>query len=168
MSKETGESLAKNSQYLFDASKFQPHIDEVKTKNYNLTDMFATSMRHNITQEDCNSFYPHTYSTINTVFPSVPLVLKTELFDKFDENTLMFIFFSQNDNHQRFLAGKELTKREWMFHMKYLTFFKILKLKSKNDDVIEGRFKFWDFENWKTGIKKEWAFELKQLEKFDK
>jgi len=49
------------------------------------------------------------------------------MFDRFDVDTLFFIFYFQKDTYEQYLAAKELKKRAWRFHKKYLTWFKRLE-----------------------------------------
>lgn len=63
---------------------------------------------------------------------------------------------------------KELSKRGWILHSKFKTFFQIHGTpKVKTEEYIEGRFKFFDTEKWKINFKKEFRFEFKLIEKFD-
>lgn len=155
--------------YSLDLSKFQPYIDEIKNKNLNSKDMLNASMKNIIKQEDTNYYIPQNIVMIQTVFPQTPHVVKPELYDKFDLNTLMFIFFYQNDAHMKYNAGKELSKRGWMYSKKYTTWFILTSPpKVKTDEYIEGKFKYWDFNNeWTTAVKKDYKFEMKHLEKFE-
>lgn len=159
----------KTSIYTLDHSRFQTILDEVKNKNLNTDDMLNSSMKNVIKQDDTNYYVPQNFVMIPTVFPQTPHLLKQDLYEKFDLNTLMFIFFYQNDSHMKYNAGKELTKRGWMYSKRYTTWFILTSPpKQKTDEFIEGKFKYWDFEkDWTTAYKKDFKFELKHLEKFE-
>ncbi len=46
------------------------------------------------------------------------------------------------------LAAAELKSRGWMFHTRYLTWFQLQGTpKLHNEERIEGKFKFFDFED---------------------
>ena len=62
----------------------------------------------------------------------------------------------------RYYAIKELKKRGWKFHNKFSTFFLLQgEPKTENKDYIEGKFKFFDFEqDWVIRTKKDFKFEL--------
>ncbi len=66
----------------------------------------------------------------------------------------------------RYHAIKELRKRGWIFHNKFSTFFQLQgNPKTENCDIIEGKFKFFDFEqDWVMRTKKEFKFELTYLD----
>lgn len=154
---------------LLDISKFQPFIDDINSKNQNFCEMLSTSVKNSISPEDTNHYIPQNILNIQTSFPSVPPVINSELFDKFDDSTLMFICFYQNNPQTRYTAGKILTKRGWMYSRKYSTWFEPQKpLRNSTNEIMEGKFKYWDFEkDWSTFVKKDFKFELKHWEKFD-
>jgi CCR4-NOT transcriptional regulation complex NOT5 subunit len=66
-------------------------------------------------------------------------------------------------------VGKELNKRGWMYNKKFQTFFQLQGApKNKTDEFIEGRFRFFDFEDgWQLRFKKDYKFEFQMLEKMD-
>ncbi len=66
----------------------------------------------------------------------------------------------------RYHAIKELRERGWKFHNKFSTFFHLQgNPKAENNEFIEGKFKFFDFEqDWVIRTKKEFKFELTYLD----
>lgn len=152
-----------------DYNKFKPYLDEVKSFNFDKEEMIKNSVLHYIKPEDTNYYYPQYFENMPTPFPVVPHVIKPEMYEKFDLNTLMFIFFYQNNYFVKYNVGKELSKRGWMYNKKYTTWFILVPpSKNKNDEYIEGKFKFFDFEReWNISIKKDFKFELRYWEKFD-
>jgi CCR4-NOT transcriptional regulation complex NOT5 subunit len=67
------------------------------------------------------------------------------------------------------LAAKELNKRGWMYNKKFFTFFQLQgPPKTKTDEYVEGKFKYFDFEEgWVTRPKKDYKFEYQMLENID-
>ena len=53
----------------------------------------------------------------------MPIFSSPALFEKFDTDTLFFIFYHLQGTHQQYLAAKELKKQSWRYHKKYLTWF---------------------------------------------
>lgn len=45
------------------------------------------------------------------------------MFEKYEHDTLFFIFYYQQGSYQQHLAAKELKKLSWRYHTKYLTWF---------------------------------------------
>jgi CCR4-NOT transcriptional regulation complex NOT5 subunit len=66
-------------------------------------------------------------------------------------------------------VAKELKKRGWMFNKKFNTFFQLQgNAKNRTDDLIEGKFKFFDYEqDWIIRQKKDFKFDLKFLDNID-
>ena len=69
----------------------------------------------------------------------------------------------------RYHAIEELRERGWKFHNKFSTFFQLQgNAKAENNDFIEGKFKFFDFEqDWVMRTKKEFKFELAYLDNIE-
>ena len=151
-----------------DLTKFMPLIEECKSKSQSFQDGLSTSVKNMIVPEDSNFYIPQNILNHKTPFPSVPPNLNLELFEKFNEDTLMFIFFDQSHTQAKYYAGKQLTKKGWMFHKKFNTFFEPIKpLKVQNEEYIEGRFRYWDYETWTAIDKKSFKFETNQWDKFE-
>lgn len=58
-------------------------------------------------------------------FPTHPAPVFDDpaMFEKFDIDTLFFIFYFQQGTHQQYLAGRELKKQSWRYHKNFLTWF---------------------------------------------
>jgi CCR4-NOT transcription complex subunit 3 len=58
-------------------------------------------------------------------FPSVAASVfeSGAIFEKFDPDTLFFIFYYQQGTRQQYMAARELKRQGWRFHKKYLTWF---------------------------------------------
>jgi len=69
----------------------------------------------------------------------------------------------------KYIAYKELKRRGWLYHKRFLTFFQLQGTpKNQTEEILEGKFKFFDFEDgWIIRYKKDWQFELKYLENID-
>lgn len=88
------------------------------------------------------------------------------IFEKFDVDTLFFIFYFQPKTVQQYLAAKELKKHSWRFHKKYLTWFqRFEEPKIVNDDFEQGTYIYFDYEgSWCQRKKAEFTFEYRYLE----
>ena len=54
-------------------------------------------------------------------------MLNENIIEKLDIDTLFFIFYFQKGTFEEYMAAKELKKKTWRFHKKYLTWFKRLE-----------------------------------------
>ncbi|CAG8544620.1 12578_t:CDS:10 [Rhizophagus irregularis] len=69
------------------------------------------------------------------------------LFEKFDLDTLFFIFYYQQGTYQQYLAARELKKQSWRFHKKYLTWFqRHEEPKAITDEYEQGTYIYFDYE----------------------
>jgi CCR4-NOT transcription complex subunit 3 len=91
------------------------------------------------------------------------------LFEKFDIDTLFFIFYYQQGSYQQYLAAKELKRQMWRFHKKYLTWFqREEEPKVITPDYEQGTYVYFDYETgWCQRKKAEFTFEYKYLEDKD-
>ena len=89
-----------------------------------------------------------------------------ELFEKFDTDTLFFIFYYQQGTYQQFLAARELKKQSWRYHKKYMTWFqRHEEPKVTTDEYEQGTYVYFDYETgWCQRIKSEFTFEYSYLE----
>ncbi|KAK3823549.1 MAG: Not1 N-terminal domain, CCR4-Not complex component-domain-containing protein [Benniella sp.] len=104
------------------------------------------------------SYYPQT--------PPPGLFENPAMFEKFDVDTLFFIFYYQQGTYQQYLAAKELKKQSWRFHKKYLTWFqRHEEPKVITDDYEQGTYIYFDYEGaWCQRKKTDFRFEYKFLE----
>jgi CCR4-NOT transcriptional regulation complex NOT5 subunit len=93
-------------------------------------------------------------------------LINNSVYSKFDLEALFVIFYFCEDNYERLLVAKELKKREWSFHKKFLVWFKrhgapkeIHTLYEKGDFLI-----FDSEEKFIIKKKKDFLFEYKHLE----
>lgn len=112
-----------------------------------------------------------------------PIFESPATFEKFDTDTLFFIFYYQQGTYQQYLAAKELKKQSWRYHKKYLTWFQvsyfhtILQLmyiqrheepKEITNDYEQGTYVYFDYETgWCQRKKTEFTFEYRYLEDYD-
>ena len=90
-------------------------------------------------------------------------------FEKFDTDTLFFIFYYQQGTYQQYLAAKELKKQSWRYHKKYLTWFqRHEEPKEITNDYEQGTYVYFDYETgWCQRKKTEFTFEYRYLEDYD-
>ncbi|CAJ0910478.1 6432_t:CDS:10 [Entrophospora sp. SA101] len=95
-----------------------------------------------------------------------PIFDNPALFEKFDIDTLFFIFYYQQGTYQQYLAARELKKQSWRFHKKYLTWFqRHEEPKSITDEYEQGTYIYFDYEGaWCQRKKTEFRFEYRFLE----
>jgi len=107
------------------------------------------------------------YPTPNS-FPQTPAVVfdSPTVFERFDTDTLFFIFYYQQGTYQQYLAARELKKQSWRYHKKYLTWFqRHEEPKVTADEYEQGTYVYFDYETgWCQRIKSEFTFEYGFLE----
>ena len=131
------------------------------------------SYKHIPTKQDSERAATLSYTPRNPYptppsFPKAPspFIENTEMFDKFDVDTLFFVFYFQQGTYQQHLAAKQLKKRSWRYHKKYNTWFQRHEEITKSTDEYEqGTYVYFDFESgWCQRIKKDFTFEYIYLE----
>jgi len=148
--------------------RHMPKISEKDIKGeYNFFQMFEASAKNIPQESDCypNASTKEKISTRN-VYPKRKLVGE-HMFERFDVDTLFFIFYFQKDTYEQYLAAKELKKRAWRFHKKYLTWFKRLEApRVTNEEYEQGTYAFFDFEpgGWCQRRKSDFTFKYSYLE----
>ena len=163
--KENTES--KREGYQLDLNKYKPNIEEIKQKNLNSSNMLVTSVNNIIRPEDSIIYNPKNINLLQTKYPIYPLRLTEELINSFNTDTLFFIFFEQNDLVAKEMARKELIKRDWMYNIKFNSFFKLIgDAKTRNENYIQGTFQLFDHEKqWKVKELNDFKFEIKDMRK---
>lgn len=88
------------------------------------------------------------------------------IYEKFDTDTLFFIFYFLPRTLQQYLAARQLKRQSWRFHKKYLTWFqRFEEPKIVNDDWEQGTYIYFDWEgSWCQRKKTEFTFEYRFLE----
>lgn len=148
--------------------RHMPKVSEKDVKGeYNFFQMFEASARNVPQESDCypNASTKERISTKN-IYPKRKLVGE-HMFERFDVDTLFFIFYFQKDTYEQYLAAKELKKRAWRFHKKYLTWFKRLEApRVTNEEYEQGTYAFFDFEpgGWCQRRKSDFTFKYSYLE----
>ncbi|KAF9956991.1 general negative regulator of transcription subunit 5 [Mortierella alpina] len=136
------------SQMLEASFQFLPEqADTERPKNYAPKNPYPTP-----------SYYPQA--------PPPNLFESSAVFEKFDIDTLFFIFYYQQGTYQQYLAARELKKQSWRFHKKYLTWFqRHEEPKAITDDYEQGTYIYFDYEGaWCQRKKTDFRFEYKFLE----
>lgn len=105
------------------------------------------------------------YDSRNEIFPVSPLV-DGDLFSKMELETIFMIFYYQKYEYERYLAAKELKKREWRFNKKFQIWFKRNAQPKEANEVYEkGDFLIFDCEEkWTVKKSNDFVFEYKHLE----
>jgi CCR4-NOT transcription complex subunit 3 len=98
-----------------------------------------------------------------------PIFDNPAIFEKFDTDTLFFIFYYQQGTYQQYLAARELKKQSWRYHKKYLTWFqRHEEPKEITEDYEQGTYVYFDYETgWCQRKKTEFTFEYRYLEDCD-
>ncbi len=99
-------------------------------------------------------------------FPTVPLLTPLEHVERLEEDTLFFIFYYQQGTYEQYLAGRELKRRSWRFHKKYMTWFQHYEEpKLRTADKDQGSYVYFDFEKeWNKRTINDFTFEYQHLE----
>ncbi|KAJ3325696.1 general negative regulator of transcription subunit 5 [Boothiomyces sp. JEL0866] len=113
-------------------------------------------------------YYPKDPYPVPTYYQQVPLSIfeLPGIYERFDTNTLFFIFYYRQGTYQQFLAARELKRQSWRFHKKYSTWFQRHEEPTEvNDQYEQGTYVYFDYENaWTQKKKTNFKFEYKYLE----
>lgn len=87
-------------------------------------------------------------------------------YEKFDIDTLFYIFYFQQKTTCQYLAAQELKRQSWRFHKKYFTWFqRHEEPKAITPEYEHGTYIYFDFEaGWCQRKKAEFTFEYRFLE----
>lgn len=101
-------------------------------------------------------------------YPSIPSSVFDHalIFEKLGTDCLFFIFYYGQGSYQQYLAAKELKKRSWRYHKKYMTWFqRHEEPKITTDEYEQGTYVYFDYETgWCQRIKSDFRFEYSFLE----
>lgn len=115
--------------------------------------------------------YIHTDAAGRPLYPEEPSRSFEDpgVFERYDPDTLFFIFYFQQGTYQQYLAAKELKKLAWRYHTKYLTWFqRHEEPRFTAPDYERGAYVFFDFETqWMQRVKQDFTFEYAWLESSD-
>jgi len=89
-----------------------------------------------------------------------------KLFEKYDLDTLFFIFYYQQGTYHQHLAAKELKKLSWRYHTKYRTWFQRREdPKVTTPEFERGAYVYFDYDaGWCQRMKTDFTFEYRYLE----
>ncbi|KAI8638574.1 Not1 N-terminal domain, CCR4-Not complex component-domain-containing protein [Parasitella parasitica] len=152
-----------------------PSFELVKNKNtpdlQYTNQMLDASFQHVpdlIDSERLKLYQPRNPFSNPSYYPQQPLVIfdNPVLYEKFDMDTLFYIFYYQQGTYQQYLAAKELKKQSWRFHKKYLTWFqRHEEPKIITEDYEQGTYIYFDYEGaWCQRKKTDFRFEYRYLE----
>jgi len=117
-------------------------------------------------------YKPKNPYNVPAFFPMTPASCfddSTSMFKKLDVDVLFFVFYYQQGTYQQYLAAKELKRRAWRYHKKYLTWFQ--RHDEPNEitpDYEQGTYVYFDYETgWCQRKKTEFTFEYRFLEDKD-
>ncbi|EQC32246.1 hypothetical protein SDRG_09996 [Saprolegnia diclina VS20] len=143
-------------------------MSEERRQLLRLIDESFKLMPDSIDSEKGNRYVPRNMYPTPPSFPSAPAPLfeNPAVFEKFDLDTLFFIFYYQQGTYQQFLAARELKRQAWGYHKKYKTWFKRHEEpQMTGEDFEQGTFVYLDYETgWCQRIKTEFTFEYSYLE----
>jgi len=112
--------------------------------------------------------YVHLDTRSQGAYPSQPTATYEDpaMFEKYDLDTLFFIFYYQQGSYQQHLAAKELKKLSWRYHTKYLTWFqRHEEPRMTASDFERGAYVYFDHDaGWCQRIKSDFTFEYQFLE----
>ncbi|CEG78959.1 Putative Potential mRNA deadenylase and CCR4-NOT complex subunit Not5p [Rhizopus microsporus] len=151
-----------------------PSFESARNRQHDLhytNQMLDASLQH--VPDLIDSEMPKIYQPKNpfntpTYYPQQPLAIfdNPMLYEKFDIDTLFFIFYYQPGTYQQYLAARELKKQSWRFHKKYSTWFqRHEEPKTITEDYEQGIYIYFDYENaWCQRKKNDFRFEYRYLE----
>lgn len=112
--------------------------------------------------------YVHMDTRGTAAYPTTPTRNYDDpaMFEKYDLDTLFFIFYYQQGSYQQHLAAKELKKLSWRYHTKYLTWFqRHEEPRMTATDFERGAYVYFDHDSgWCQRIKSDFTFEYQFLE----
>ncbi|OHS98231.1 hypothetical protein TRFO_35434 [Tritrichomonas foetus] len=96
---------------------------------------------------ELHDYEPQNPADVPPYFPKLPnmKLFQPEFLKNYDLNTLFYIFFYFPGTTQQFFAGKELKKRNWVYHKVYQTWYHRLSEPSEKTDEYEiAKFEYFD------------------------
>lgn len=101
-------------------------------------------------------------------FPRLPLpgIACGALYERFDIDTLFFIFYHMPKTAAQYFAARELKRQSWRFHKKFLTWFqRFEEPKTITEEYEQGTYIYFDHEgSWCQRKKSDFVFEYRYLE----
>lgn len=141
---------------------------EEKVAMHRMLDMSLDNLPHPHDVERIRPFVPPNPYQTKPHHPQQvhPGFSTSELFRKFDPDTLFFIFYYQQQTYQQYLAAKELKRQSFRYHKKFKTWFQRHdKPKESTEEYESGAYLYFDYENgWCQRIKNDFVFKYTYLE----
>jgi len=166
----SGSTFSASQESLTSASSLSsssPGADEKNINTLMLENSFKT-IPETIDTERPKQYLPRNQILTPGYYPQSPLPVfeAPAVFEKFDTDTLFFIFYYQQGTYQQYLAARELKKQSWRYHKKYLTWFqRHEEPKEITNDYEQGTYVYFDYETgWCQRKKTEFTFEYRYLE----
>jgi CCR4-NOT transcription complex subunit 3 len=114
------------------------------------------------------SYVPSNPCATPEYFPSSPAPIFDDhrAYERFDTDTLFFIFYFQQGTQQQYWAARQLKRQSWRYHTKYLTWFQRHDdPKVTTDEYEQGTYVYFDHDaSWCQRIKTDFRFEYVYLE----
>ncbi|EPZ31958.1 Not CCR4-Not complex component domain-containing protein [Rozella allomycis CSF55] len=153
--------------YMSTSNRMKPKNDFSMMQN--LVDSSFQNIPDVVDSEKSLNYSPKNPVNTPPYYPTQPLPIfeNPVLYEKFENDTLFFIFYYQQRTYQqRYLAAKELKRQSWRFHKKYLTWFQRHdEPKLITDEYEQGTYIYFDYEgSWCQRRKSEFTFEYRYLE----
>lgn len=162
-------------------SKLPPSLDDLilshkqtveKAKNFDgsfciqMVDLSFLNLPDAQDSSKLRSYFPSSPYPVPGYYPQTPLsVFSTNpvIFERFDVDTLFFIFYFRPGTNQQYLAAKELKRQSWRFHSKYQTWFQRHEEPQEvNENYEQGCYLYFDYEkSWCQRKKFNFKFEYK-------
>ncbi|KAJ3271145.1 general negative regulator of transcription subunit 5 [Terramyces sp. JEL0728] len=133
-----------------------------------LVDLSYQSAPTLIDSQKQKPYQPKDPYPVPTYYQQVPLSIfeLPGIYERFDTNTLFFIFYYRQGTYHQFLAARELKRQSWRFHKKYSTWFQRHEEPTDaNEQYEQGTYIYFDYESsWTQKKKTNFKFEYKYLE----
>lgn len=121
-----------------------------------------------VDSERQRSYSPRNPYPTPSSYPSTPSLIfeNPGVFEKLGTDCLFFIFYYAQGTYQQYLTARELKKRSWRYHKKYMTWFqRHEEPKVTTEEYEQGTYVYFDYETgWCQRIKSDFRFEYCFLE----
>jgi CCR4-NOT transcription complex subunit 3 len=116
------------------------------------------SKRENIVTLRLKTYFPQNPYPVPGYYPQTPVSVFTTtpaIFERFDADTLFFIFYHRPGTYQQALAARELKRQSWRFHKQYQTWFQRHEEPQEvNENYEQGTYIYFDYEKTWSPLKK--------------
>lgn len=149
----------------------QHQLQQQQLFNLKMLETSMENMPEPMDTERPKAYIPQNPYPTPAYFPTVPppIFENPATFERFDTDTLFFVFYYQQGTYQQYLASRELKNKSWRYHKKYLTWFqRHEEPKEITNDYEQGTYVYFDYEaGWCQRKKTEFTFEYRFLEEGD-